>query len=89
MERVSEILSEKLFGQDESALEMERRETFRRTSAEWAGPEDDPDDESTPKQVRCRICYEQMRRVDAFKTADEKFYCGACRKQMDDEANGE
>ena len=89
MKRASEILSEKLFGHDESALETERREAFRRTSAEWAGPEDDPDDEASPKQVRCRICYEQMRRVDAFVTSDGKFYCGACRKQMDDEANGQ
>jgi hypothetical protein len=34
MQRVSEILNETLFGRDERALEIDRRERFRRTSGE-------------------------------------------------------
>jgi hypothetical protein len=89
MERISDVLNEKIFGRDDRALEMERKETFRRTSAEWAGAEDDLGDESSPKEVRCHTCYEPMRPVDAFVTSGGAIYCGACRKQIDDEANGE
>jgi hypothetical protein len=41
MQRVSAILNLKLFGSDKREFEMERRERFRRTSAEWAGTDDD------------------------------------------------
>jgi hypothetical protein len=88
MQRVSEILNEKLFGRDERALEIERKETFRRTSAEWAGVED-LGDESSPDEVRCHTCHEPMRPVDAFVTPGGGIFCGACRKQVDDIASGE
>jgi hypothetical protein len=89
LERASEILSEKLFGPDDSALEMERKETFRRTSAEWAGTPEDLGNETSSGEVRCHTCYEPMRPVDAFVTRSGGIYCGACRKQMVDVANGE
>lgn len=89
MERISEILNEKLFGLDERALEMERRERFRRTSKEWAGMPEDLGDESSSDEVRCHTCYEPMRPVDAFVTRGGGIYCGACRKQIDDVANGD
>lgn len=89
MQRASEILNEELFGPDDSALEMERKETFLRTSAEWAGTPDDLGDESSPDEVQCQTCYEPMRPIDAFVTTGGAIYCGACRKQIDDEANGE
>ncbi len=88
MERASDILSEKLFGHDESELEMERKETFRRTSAEWAGTPEELGDESSKDEVECQTCYEPMRPIDAFVTTSGAIYCGACRKQMDDEASG-
>jgi hypothetical protein len=89
MQRASEILNEKLFGQDKSAIETERKGTFRRTSAEWAGTPEDLGDESSGDEVECQTCYERMRPIDAFVTTAGAIYCGACRKQMDDEANGE
>jgi hypothetical protein len=87
MQRVSEILNEKLFGPDDRALELERRERFRRTSAEWAGAPEDLGDESSPEEVRCH-CAEAMRPVDAFVRGGVA-YCGACLKQIDDIARGE
>jgi len=87
MQRVSEILNEKLLGPDDPALDMERRETFRRTSAEWAGMPEDLGDESSPDEVRCH-CSEAMRPVDAFVHGGVA-YCGACLRQIDDIANGE
>jgi hypothetical protein len=36
MQRLSEISNEKLFGCNNQALEMKRREKLRRRSAEWA-----------------------------------------------------
>ena len=89
MQRVSEILNETIFGRDERALEIERRERFRRTSGEWAGTEDDLGDESSSDEVRCHTCHEAMRPVDAFVAPGGGIYCGACRKQIDDIANGE
>ena len=89
MERISERLNEKLFGGDERALEMERKETFRRTSTEWAGTPEDLGNESSSDEVRCHTCDEPMRPVDAFVTRGGGIYCGACRKQIDDIANGE
>jgi hypothetical protein len=89
MERASEILNQKFFGQDESALEAERKETFRRTSAEWAGTLEDLGGESARDEVECQTCYERMRPIDAFVADGGAIYCGACRKQMDDEARGE
>jgi hypothetical protein len=85
---ISGIL-ENLLAADEDAIERERRETFRRTSAEWAGMPEDDGDETKPDQVRCRICYEPMRRIDAFYTSNGDVYCGACRKQQDDIASGQ
>jgi hypothetical protein len=78
---------ENLLNLDEEALNADRREKFRRTSAEWAAPED-LGDETSPDEVECKSCYEPMRRVDAF-VVGRSTYCGACRKQMDDIANGE
>jgi hypothetical protein len=87
MQRVSKILNEKLLGPDDQALEMGRREKFRRTSAEWAGMPEDLGDESSPDEVRCN-CSEAMRPVDAFVRGGVA-YCGACLKQIDDVARGE
>jgi hypothetical protein len=89
MERVSEILSEKLFGPDDEASELERREKLLRTSAEWAGTPEDLGNEASSDEVQCHTCYEPMRPIDAFVTRSGGIYCGACRKQMDDMANGE
>jgi hypothetical protein len=89
MQRVSEILSPKLLGRDDHELELERREKFRRTSAEWAGTEEDLGDEARADEVRCHNCYEAMRPVDAFVMKGGGIYCGACRKQIDDVASGE
>jgi hypothetical protein len=89
MQRISEALNEKLFGRDDHALEVERREKLRRTSAEWAGTEEDLGNEASSDEVRCHTCYEAMRPIDAFVTRSGDIYCGACRKQMDDEASGE
>jgi hypothetical protein len=87
MQRISEILSPKLIGPDDQALETERRETFRRTSAEWAGMPEDLGDESSRDEVRCH-CSETVRPVDAFVRGGVA-YCGACLKQIDDIARGE
>jgi hypothetical protein len=90
MQRISEILKEQPVSLDERAIEEieeERREQFWRTSAEWAGPEDDGD-ESKPQFVQCRTCPELMRPLDAFVKSGGEIYCGACRKQKDDIANG-